>query len=69
MTYQDDRTPPPRRRPVYISRGCDWRDGPCGAPDCPRCHPEWQASCPECGWRGYWEDRTACPCCGEEVGE
>ena len=43
--------------------------GPCGAIDCPDCHPEYQRTCPVCGWRGYVEPdedggRT-CPQCGD----
>jgi hypothetical protein len=63
--WADDRTPYPRRRPVR-PRGCGGfaaYEGPCGATDCPTCHPEYQTWCPECGWRGYAEDGR-CPSCG-----
>ena len=43
-------------------------EGPCGAYDCASCHPEYQWSCPDCGWKGYvdWDDDEirACPSCG-----
>ena len=61
-----DKTPPRRARPRRRPRGCGgWAayDGPCGAPDCPTCHPEWQCTCPECGITDYWED-SRCPVCG-----
>ena len=69
MTYHgdwdDDHTPYPRRKPKR--RGCGgWGayEGPCGAPDCPACHPEYFGRCPECDERVYIEDGIPCENCG-----
>lgn len=58
-TYITSTWPPPR------PQGCGGFGsgyGPCGATDCPTCHPENQIQCPECGYRGYAESK--CPACG-----
>lgn len=38
-------------------------DGPCGAPDCYRCHPEFFRRCEYCDRLTYWEDGV-CVACG-----
>lgn len=55
----------------HTSRGCGGVSsyyGPCGADDCPACHPEHQSHCPACGCRWYAEDHEDCPACGGDGG-